>query len=347
MRNRFFLGLLLASILLGAAVLGWAQAESATVQGSVVDQQGQPVADAVVTFHGANFGASFAVKTDKKGAFFKIGARADLYHVTVTKDGQPIGEMNRVQVAYGENPSLKITTGSPAAPAAAAPSSTVALTPPQKQALEELQKQAAASAPKKNDKAVADKMQAGQAALTARNFDQAVSLFTEVTAMDPMNEGAWAQLGFCYAQTGKNDLAVPALEKAVALNPSYGGYHQNLAIAYAKSGKMDEALAELASAVQADPPNAGRYYMYTGLLLAQEKKTEPAVAAYDKAIAVDPNLADAYYFKGLTLMDQAQQSDGKLTAPAGTVEAFKKYLQLQPNGPRAASAREALTRLGG
>jgi Flp pilus assembly protein TadD len=348
MKRCSFVSFLLAAVLLGAAALAWAQAESATVQGTVVDAQGQPLAGVVVAFHGANTGASFSVKTDKKGAFLRIGSRADVYHVTVTKDGQQIAELNRVTISYGDNPPLKITASGPASPAAAAApaSPAVALTPAQQQVLDELKKQAAAG-PKKDDKAVADKFQAGQAALSGGNFEQAIPLFTAVTTMDPMNEGAWAQLGYCYAQLKNNDLAIPALEKAVALNPNYGSYHANLGIAFAKSGKMDEAMTELASAVQVDPANAARYYMYEGLVLAQEKKTEPAVAAYDKAIAADSKLADAYFFKGLTLLDQAQQVNGKTTVPPGTIEAFKKYLELAPNGPRAAAVREQLAKLGG
>ncbi|HYX69949.1 MAG TPA: tetratricopeptide repeat protein, partial [Terriglobales bacterium] len=290
-----------------------------------------------------NTGASFSLKTDKKGGFLKIGAHADVYHVTVTKDGQPIGDMANVTVTYGENQPLKIATAR-AVSAPAAPAGSITLNPAEKQALKQLQEQAAAAP--KDDKAVRAKLQAAQAAVAAGNCDQAIALLTEVTRMDPMSDAAWGQLGFCYGQSGKNDLAVPALEKAVAISPSFGNYHQNLAISYAKTGKMDDALAELASAAQADPVNTTRYQLFTGLLLAQEGKSEAAVAIFDKVIAADPNLADAYYFKGRALMDQAKQADGKVIAPPGTAEAFKKYLQLQPNGPRAPSARELLSRLG-
>jgi hypothetical protein len=40
-------------------------------------------------------------------------------------------------------------------------------------------------------------------------------------------------------------------------------------------------------------------------------------------------------------------SDGKVTPVPGTIEAFQKYLELQPNGQWAAQSKEMLTTLGG
>jgi len=39
-------------------------------------------------------------------------------------------------------------------------------------------------------------------------------------------------------------------------------------------------------------------------------------------------------------------SDGKMVPVAGTAEAFQKYLELQPNGKDAETAKQMLTSLG-
>jgi len=39
-------------------------------------------------------------------------------------------------------------------------------------------------------------------------------------------------------------------------------------------------------------------------------------------------------------------ADGKITPVPGTVEAFNKYLELQPDGPYAQPAKDMLTTLG-
>lgn len=354
MRKHVFI-ILAACFLLGATLLAAAQGESATVQGSVKDEQGQPVVGATVSFQGANTGASFSVKTDKKGEFLRVGVKGDVYRVTVTKDGQQIGERPSYPVSYSSAPpSLDIITGkpspasSPSAPLAL-PVSSVPLTASQQKALDEVQK-LAASAPKKDSKttqAMKDKLAAAQAAQGAGNFDQAATILAEVTTADPLNDQAWALTGFGLAKAGKWDEAVAALEKAVALRPGAGGYHQLLGVAYSRTGKVDEAVAEFASAALADPAKAGQYYFYEGVLLSDHKQPQKAVEAFDKAIAADPSLADAYFFKGVNLIAQAKTESGKLVAPAGTTEAFKKYLELQPNGPRAASAKAQLGKLGG
>ncbi|MND03739.1 hypothetical protein D3C83_237080 [compost metagenome] len=55
---------------------------------------------------------------------------------------------------------------------------------------------------------------------------------------------------------------------------------------------------------------------------------------------INPNHAEAQYQYGLALAGQASVgADGKVTAAPGTVEAFKKYLELKPSGPNAASAK--------
>jgi hypothetical protein len=66
-----------------------------------------------------------------------------------------------------------------------------------------------------------------------------------------------------------------------------------------------------------------------------------AAAAADKAIAVDPNVANVYYIKGQALVMQvtSDPKTGKMIAPPGCIEAYKKYLQLAPNGPYASEVK--------
>ena len=83
--------------------------------------------------------------------------------------------------------------------------------------------------------------------------------------------------------------------------------------------------------------------------LAKEQKKEEklqrkkaAADAFDKAIAADPARADAYYWKATNLMALATEKDGKLSPPDGTIEAFQKYLELQPTGPHAEEAKQMI-----
>ena len=55
----------------------------------------------------------------------------------------------------------------------------------------------------------------------------------------------------------------------------------------------------------------------------------------------------AYYWKGINLIGKATVGkDNKMTAPDGTAEAFQKYLELDPNGPMAQTAKDMLATIG-
>jgi hypothetical protein len=73
---------------------------------------------------------------------------------------------------------------------------------------------------------------------------------------------------------------------------------------------------------------------------------DEAIAAFDKAIQADPTKADAYYWKGVNLLGKATMKGNKMEAPAGTAEAFNKYLELQPTGQFAGPAKEMLASIG-
>jgi tetratricopeptide (TPR) repeat protein len=117
---------------------------------------------------------------------------------------------------------------------------------------------------------------------------------------------------------------------------------------YAKEGKPTDAAAAFENAVKAEPANAGMFYNNEAAVLFNAGQTDAAAAAADKAIAADPNRADPYFIKGQSLIAKASvdPKTQKIIAPPGCVEAYQKYLQLAPDGPRAASVKEILTSMG-
>jgi tetratricopeptide (TPR) repeat protein len=139
-------------------------------------------------------------------------------------------------------------------------------------------------------------------------------------------------------------------EETAADNARMAAYYDNLGGAAARLGKPDEAQDAYKQAAQLDPTHAANYYYNLGVVLHNTAKDadgkKQAAAAFDKAIAADPNKAEAYYLKGTDLIALATaDSSGKLNAPAGTAEAFQKYLELQPNGTHAEEAKQMLAAL--
>ena len=75
---------------------------------------------------------------------------------------------------------------------------------------------------------------------------------------------------------------------------------------------------------------------------------DAVAAAADKAIAADPNKPVPYYLKGQALIAKAtvDPKTNRIVAPPGCEEAYEKYLQLDPNGPMAADAKNILEQIG-
>lgn len=328
-------------------------AQRLPVRGHVTGEDGKPLAGADIVLVNKENGQKFTMKTDKNGDFVNIGVALGVYHLTVNKDGKVLFEKDLV--ASGEEKFEEINI--PKAKEESRQEALKQLTPEQRKQIEEQQK--AAEAERTRIQSLNQMLADAKAAEDSGNYDRAVSLYKQATAVDSTKDLLWARLGGAYLNVGgkvpagdrataNEDYAqaVEAYKKAIAIKGSEAAYHNNLGQAYAKLGKTDEALNEYNAAAALDPANAGLYYYNLGAILTNAGKVDEANAAFDKAIAADPNRADAYYWKGVNLLAKATLKDNKMVAPPSTAENFNKYLQLAPNGSHAESAKELLASIG-
>jgi tetratricopeptide (TPR) repeat protein len=122
----------------------------------------------------------------------------------------------------------------------------------------------------------------------------------------------------------------------------------NLGTALANSGKSEEAVAAFDAAAKYDPAKAGKYYLNEAVVLRNLNQEDLAFIAAGKVIAADPGAAEAYYIRAQALVGRAVEDPvtHKLAAPPECVEAYRKYLELEPGGKYAPEIREILTALG-
>ncbi|MFI5127970.1 MAG: carboxypeptidase-like regulatory domain-containing protein, partial [Candidatus Acidiferrales bacterium] len=78
-----FLALLLAPMLLLTPA---AMAQMTRLSGKVLDLQGNPYPDVVVTITNKDSGQAFVIKTDKDGNYAQVGLRSAIYTVNFKKD---------------------------------------------------------------------------------------------------------------------------------------------------------------------------------------------------------------------------------------------------------------------
>ena len=123
-----------------------------------------------------------------------------------------------------------------------------------------------------------------------------------------------------------------------------GAAYAGLGEIYVHQGKVPEAQAAFDKAVQSNPEQAPLYLGNEAIFFFQAGNADAQLAAAEKAIAVDPKRAMLYYFKAQALTSKAtiDPQTQKLVLPPGCVEAYRKYLELEPNGQFAPDAKGVL-----
>jgi tetratricopeptide (TPR) repeat protein len=309
---------------------------------------GKPLAGANVEFLSLDTGRKIDLKTDKNGKYFSIGVPSGVYKVTLTSPALP-GPYNmatKFQVTLSNEAVLDANLAKDVAQQE------------QQMSPEEKAKREAAQKENTTIKALNGMLAQAQQQQQAGDFQGAITTLTQATQMDPNRDLLWFKLGDAERAAAPKSTdpaekkklyadAAQAYQKAIAIKPTQGAYYNNLGDVLGKAGDTQGAINAYTQAAQNDPTNASMYYFNLGAVLTNTGKVDEANAAFDKSIAADPNRADAYYQKGVNLLGKAKLgSDGKMQAPDGTAEAFNKYLELQPQGPYAQSAKELLASIG-
>jgi len=331
MKRHISLVTLVALLLsLNAAQL-WAQA-TGSVKGVVKDQTGKPVEGVTVELTSSDTGKKYDLKTNSKGEYSSIGVVGGTYDFTLMKDGKTIDQIAKVPVVAGGEPRVVDFdfTKRQAGP-----------TEEQKKQVEETQKH------NEKIKTLNASLTQARQLETAGNYDEAVTILQQATQVEPNEALLWYSLGDAQRGAKKYPEAIESYQKAIAIKGTVAEYHNNLGKAYEKSGQIDKAVKEFDNAAQLDPNNASMYYFNEGAVYVNSNKMDEALVAFDKVIQIDPNKAPAYYFKGTALLGKATTGkDNKMVVPDGTAEAFNKYLQLDPTGPYAQPAKDALAAIG-
>jgi len=339
--------------------------QTSSVKGVCKDNDGKPIAGAQVEYTGTETGHTYSIKTSNKGEYFSLGIAPGKYNVKLMKDGKQLWSINGITVTMDEY-TLDFDLKKEQSEAAKG----AGMTAEQTKALQEQQAKVA----KENNtvKALNEKLTDAKAATDAGDYDKAIATLTEANAMDSTRDLIWFQLANNYYASApkqtdpdekkkRYETAAADFQKAIdlkkasdqnakdpaAANKTLAAYYNNLAQAYSKSNKIDDSIATYNQAAQLDPTGAAMYYFNEGAVLTNAGRADDAIAAFDKTIAADPNKALAYYWKGINLIGKATVGkDNKMTAPDGTEEAFKKYLELEPNGSMAQTAKDMLASIG-
>jgi tetratricopeptide (TPR) repeat protein len=166
---------------------------------------------------------------------------------------------------------------------------------------------------------------------------------------DPNQNLLWAKLGESYDLAGRNEEAAQAYQQAINAKPDDPGYYNNLGNVLARAGKIDEARAAYTKSAELDPTKAATAWRNFGISLYNANRGADAIEPLQKSAELDPKSAQTWYLLGACLIykmtvKKVGDKDVPEFAP-GTIEAYQKAIELDPNGPFGQQAKEGLAQL--
>jgi tetratricopeptide (TPR) repeat protein len=134
--------------------------------------------------------------------------------------------------------------------------------------------------------------QAGESSpADTKKIHTAIDKLHEALKIDPQNDAAYVDLGFCYGVLRDGTTATDMYMKATQLNPSADNFIE-LADVYLRVGDAEDALLA-ANAGLAKDPSSARLYNAKGMALNDLQRFAEAEEAWEKALRLNPKLAAA------------------------------------------------------
>jgi tetratricopeptide (TPR) repeat protein len=348
----------LASVLAPGAV-----AQMGSVSGSILDVSGKPWAEVTIRAV-SDQGAKQEIKTDSAGKYSFPNLRAGVYTLFIVfpppNDKQAPYEAV-CRVTSGEDSKVDLNFKDIVGKQGAAAQEQVKKAEEAKgkmeglkahftagNALIEQEKQAKIDLAK----APPDQRDAAKQKL-ADLGDQAVKEFQEASKnlveKDPNAHLVWFKLGEAYETANRYEEATQAYQQAITAKSDVPGYYNNLGNALAKMGKIEDAKAAYTKSAELDPPNAATAWRNFGISLYNVNRLGDAVEPLKKSSELDPKNPQTWYLLGASLVykmttKKVGDKEEVQFAP-GTIEAYQKAVELDPNGPWGQQAKQGLEQL--
>jgi tetratricopeptide (TPR) repeat protein len=269
--------------LLSAALLF---AVTGTVKGKVTDAAGNSLKDVTITLKDETRGQTYTMKTDKKGNYYLMGITPADYRMKFEQAG-----FEKLEGVVAIVPDKENVFDAVLAPVAAKPAIP----------------------------AWEDKNLKAHDLYVQNRFEEALTLYREILAVDPAVAFIQFNAGNCEYHLGHYEAAAQSFREAVRLKPDFFEAYTNLANAYGRLRRFEEAVPLFEEAIRAYPGN-GALFSSLGLLYLNSGQGVKAAACLEKTVALDPKNPSGYYSLGIAYTQTGDY--------ARAVENYEKYLGL-------------------
>jgi Flp pilus assembly protein TadD len=335
------------ALLLAVAVPRAAAQQDGSIKGQIMDVNGKPWAAIGVQIV-TEQGAKQDTKTDDKGDFIFRNLKSGIYTVAVQLPAPNKPYETKVQVQGGAEAKADVNFKDIVAKQGGQAAEQAKKADEDKQKFEGMKTHfSAGTALLDQERKARDDMQKTPAdqrdAAKAKVVDLSNQAATEFTAAqkaagekDTNQHIIWAKIGETYDLAGRNDEAIQAYQAAITAKPDVPGYYNNLGNVEARAGKIDDAKAAYTKSAELDPPNAATAWRNFGISLYNAGKLKDAVEPLKKASELEPKNPQVWYLLGAALVGsmETKKNGDKLefVIQPGTVEAYQKAVELDPNG---------------
>ena len=304
-------------VLLGLALALTAQDDlgRGRISGDVVDASGAKVPGALVVVESPRSNARMEAKTDKKGHFAVGGLGTGTWRVTVSKEGY-LTSSTEIQVSQlAANPPVNLTL-TKASAGGASPSA----------------------------EAGGSLLDSGNALLKEGRYDEAIAAFEEFVVMFPDVYAVHLNIGSAFKEKGDLDRAEsefkivlekngPALEDLRKQKDTSLKALSGLGEVALKRGDFETAQGYFRRALEISPEDPAAAYN-VGEIFFSNQKTDDAIAYFELAIKIKGDWPKAYHRLGLVYLNKGDLPKA--------LENLKKFLELDPQNPEAASVKAAI-----
>ena len=333
-----------------------AQQQTGSIHGHAQDPAGTPLANAQIQVSTDGKTPLYTFNADQNGDYKGDNIKPGTYVVTMFIKGpndtnlKPVDRFESVKIDAGANATQDFDLSRPEYVKKLSPEE-------QKQLADMKAKNAGIQKENAQVKNLNADLATARQDIKDKKFDDAATLMQRDATAKPDAAVLWLELALAQNGLKKYDDAITSAKKALETNTASkkpspeieGAANNTLGEAYAGKNQIPDATAAYDAAAKAQPAQAGMFYSNEAIVLAKSGGNPDAVvAAADKAIAADPSKPVPYYLKGQALIGKAtvDPKTSKIVAPPGCEEAYEKYLELDPNGPMSADAKNILAQIG-
>jgi tetratricopeptide (TPR) repeat protein len=298
---------------LGLAAAIEASSSQARLTGKVTDTAGNPLEGVTVTVTAKAISTfKLVLKTDKRGVYATIVNDATMpYHLKFEKEGYVRFEGDK-KVAIGDTGGLDARLLK----------------------VSEAQAAATATAPISASEVAVSTYNEGVDLMNAGNRAGAEAKFLEAARKNADVPSVWRAL--TVIAFDKKDWAktIEYGQKATDLDPSLTNLYSMMSEAAKQSGDKKGAAEYLARYAEANPDTPEMLYN-KGIEAYNHNKMKDAEESLGKAVAAKPEYALAHFWLGMASINLKKNAAAK--------EHLQKYLELEPKGEEADTAKEMLS----